>query len=542
MSIVTVLSRGLETGVKYFFSLLSRIKLSYLPPLMVYMAAGVSGLTSIVGTFFIKEYLSLSPEFLAMLGFWTGLPWAMKMVLGHLVDLIWRWKWLLVVAGASLIAASLTIMLLLIGYPDLLVPHMELSSWFVLAAILSPVGYVIQDAVADAMTVEAVAVHDEYGVPYLEEKLQRMHTTMQTLGRVAIVGGTVLVSLINIILFKDIELLGEVEKIGVYVDIYKMAMVIPLLSVSGVILAELLHRSKRKGSGKDRSSVETTATREIKPNWQILGGGLGFVIFTMVMGLTNISYNQEIIFAGTMAIVLFLMNRLLRELSPSAKRTLVATAVVIFVFRALPGPGAGASWWQIDELGFDQQFLSKLGLLSSVLALFGMGLYNRFLAGKSINYIVLFLTVFGSFLSLPIIGMYYGLHEWTATMTYGVVDARSIAVVDTVLESPLGQIAMIPMLAWIAGSAPTHLKATFFAVMASFTNLALSLSSLLTKYLNHLFTISREVVEPLSGLVVSTSDYSELGVLLITVTGIGLTLPPLAVYLTRRFSFSRCWF
>ena len=32
------------------------LRLSYLPPLMVYCAAGVSGLTSIVGTFFTKDY------------------------------------------------------------------------------------------------------------------------------------------------------------------------------------------------------------------------------------------------------------------------------------------------------------------------------------------------------------------------------------------------------------------------------------------------------------------------------------------------------
>ena len=65
------------------------LRLSYLPPLMVYIAAGVSGLTGIVGTFFVKEYLGLSAEFLAALGFWAGIPWALKMRLGHLVDLIW---------------------------------------------------------------------------------------------------------------------------------------------------------------------------------------------------------------------------------------------------------------------------------------------------------------------------------------------------------------------------------------------------------------------------------------------------------------------
>src|SRR5512139_502347 len=86
------------------------LRLSYLPPLMVYMAAGISGLTSIVGTFFVKEYLGLSASFLAALGFWAGIPWALKMPLGHLVDLIWRWKSALIYLGAALITLSLLIM------------------------------------------------------------------------------------------------------------------------------------------------------------------------------------------------------------------------------------------------------------------------------------------------------------------------------------------------------------------------------------------------------------------------------------------------
>ncbi len=108
------------------------------------------------------------------------------------------------------------------------------------------------------------------------------------------------------------------------------------------------------------------------------------------------------------------------------------------------------------------------------------------------------MTVIGSVLSLPIIDMYYGLHEWTTGLTNGLVYARFITIVDTALESPLGQVAMIPMLAWVANSAHSHLKATFFAVMASFTNLALSLSNLGTKYLNQIFTESREILDPLT--------------------------------------------
>jgi BT1 family len=108
--------------------------------------------------------------------------------------------------------------------------------------------------------------------------------------------------------------------------------------------------------------------------------------------------------------------------------------------------------------------------------------------------------------------MYYGLHEWTAAHTGGLVDARVIALINTALESPLGQIAMIPMLAWIANSAPAHLKATFFAVMASFSNLALAASQLGTNYLNRVFVVER-------------GDYSELGILMIVATLIGLALP-----------------
>lgn len=75
-----------------FIELGRELRLSYLPPLMVYVAAGISGLTAIVGTFFVKDYLGLSAEFLAGLSFWAMLPWTLKLPVGHLVDLIWRYK------------------------------------------------------------------------------------------------------------------------------------------------------------------------------------------------------------------------------------------------------------------------------------------------------------------------------------------------------------------------------------------------------------------------------------------------------------------
>jgi BT1 family len=208
--------------------------------------------------------------------------------------------------------------------------------------------------------------------------------------------------------------------------------------------------------------------------------------------------------------------------------------VIIFTFRAAPLPGAGATWFQIDVLGFDQQFLSVLYLIASGLALAGMVLLRPLIARRSIAYVVALLSIAAGILSLPGIALYYGVHEWTARWTGGVVDARFIAITDTALESPLAQVAMIPMLAWIARNAPAHLKATFFAVMASFTNLALSASSLLTKYLNQIFVVTREVRDPATGAVGVPADYSELGMLLITVSLITVLLPLAVIAVIQR--------
>ena len=517
------------------------MRLSYLPPLMVYAAAGVSGLTGIVGTFFVKEYLGLSAEFLVALGFWAGIPWALKMPLGHLVDLMWRYKSALVYLGATLIAASLLVMVGLIGYPAAMREVMSVEAWFVIGVLLSPVGYVVQDVVADAMTVEAVPRVDAEGRPIDATERKLMNTTVQTLGRVAIIGGAVVVALINLFMFRGAEALSEPAKVKIYRDVYMGALAIPAISVLGVVLASVLYwrniqRLVAKGFNRQQAREMLHGRLErTEPNWWILGGSLAFVIFTAIVGLTNLPSGQEIIFAGSMMIVLFLMTKLLKALEPEARQTLVGTAIVIFIFRAMPTAGPGVTWWMIDELRFDQEFLSVLSLISSGLTLAGMFIFRRFMAEKSIAYIVATLTIAVTLLALPIISMFYGLHHWTAALTGGVIDARFIAIVDTALESPLGQIAMIPMLAWIANSAPMNLKATYFAVMASFTNLALSLAQLGTKYLNQVYTVSREVKDAATGAVRVPADYSELGTLMIAASVIGLVLPLLAVALARVF-------
>ncbi|MEM7076123.1 MAG: hypothetical protein AAF484_13600, partial [Pseudomonadota bacterium] len=309
------------------FDLGRQLRWSFLPPLMVYFAAGCSGLTLIVGTFFVKEYLDFSAAYLAGLAFWAGLPWALKMPLGHLVDLIWRWKWLLVWLGAGCVAASVVIMYLVLTRTAMMEAVMPVGAWYILSYLLAPCGLVLQDSVADAMSVEAVPLTDADGHPLPEEEVKTAHVTMQTLGRFALIAGTVAVAMLNIALFSGIDDLTQDQKKLVYARVYAAALLIPVISVSGVVLAGLM---RRFGHGHDAGAAGPPP----RVNWWYFIGGGAFVALSLTIGLSDVPYGQELIFAGSMAIVILLMRQLIAVLDPGQARALVGTAVIIFVFRA----------------------------------------------------------------------------------------------------------------------------------------------------------------------------------------------------------------
>ena len=486
---------------------------SYIPPLMVYLAAGVSGFTGIIESFFIKDTLGLSAAFLAGLAFWAGLPWALKMPLGHLVDLFWRRKAVFVYLGASTMTISLLIMVGLTGYADRMEGILKLETWYVIAALLSPVGFVLQDVVADAMTVEAVPDIDEEGSLIPDAQVQRMHVTVQTLGRIAIIGGSALVAGLG----------GWLAKTLSYVVMYWISLIIPLISVMGVVLANFIQRRRPNPSagpvevGAPPKAEE--AAHALQPNWSILGGSSLFVVIALIFGISDLMFKKEIILLGSLGVIIYMMKMVLRTLSPAKQREIIGIAVIVFVFRAMPAFGAGASWWEIDVLKFDEAFFGTLRQISSILAVLGMFGLRGWMARRPLPYLVVFLSLYSAVMMLPFIGMFYGLHDWTrAIFGFG---ARTIAVIDTMADSPLGQVAMVPMLAWIAREAPKNQKATYFAVLAAFTNLALSASNLATEYINKIFVIER-------------GQYDELGMLMITVTILSLILPVLTVFVCNR--------
>ena len=71
----------------------------------------------------------------------------------------------MVYVAAGMITASLGVMIGLLGHTDSMRAFASVEAWFVLSTLLAPIGYVVQDVVADVMTVEAVPRVDAEGRP-----------------------------------------------------------------------------------------------------------------------------------------------------------------------------------------------------------------------------------------------------------------------------------------------------------------------------------------------------------------------------------------
>jgi hypothetical protein len=208
-----------------------------------------------------------------------------------------------------------------------------------------------------------------------------------------------------------------------------------------------------------------------------------------------------------------------RELDAKTRQAILFTSIIIFAFRAAPSVGDGYFWWTLDELKFDEAFYGTLRQTAAILAIVTLWLFSKQLTEYSATKILFWLAVVGTALSLPNIGLFYGLHHWTeATFGFG---ARAIAVIDAATASPFAQLSMIPLLTLTAYYAPPGHRATWFALMASLMNMALVAGQLQTKYLNEIFVVGR-------------GNYTELGPLLVTAAALGLLIPLTAIALFGR--------
>jgi hypothetical protein len=467
------------------------LRAAYLPLLMVYFAYGALGIIDVSRDMWVKESLSLSPADLAGIGVWLSLPWTVKMVFGQLVDSVpifgsQRRSYVLI--GAGFVAAG---MVTLAGGAGGWLTFLRPDGLFVLGALLIVLGAVIQDVVADAMSTEVVSRTEPDGTPRPDAEVRADLGMVQVLGRLALGIGILSVA----------GLSGWLATWMSRQQVFLLGLVIPLVSITGILLAR-------------------TETPERRPlDWRILGGGLAFGTFVISVALGGVPYAQEVVFTGSMAVVCTMLWLLVRDLDEKTRRSIIFASIIIFAFRATPSVGDGYFWWTLDILKFDEAFYGVLRQTGAVIAIAAMWLFSRQLTEYSVTTVLFWIAVAGTVLSLPNIGLYYGLADWTqAHFGFG---ARTIALIDAATSSPFAQLSMIPLLTLVAYYAPAGKRATWFALMASLMNLALVAGQLQTKYLNQIFTVGRGV-------------YDDLGVLLVTATGIGFVLPVTVILMFRK--------
>ena len=481
---------------------IKHFKIRYLPLLMIYFAYGASGISSVAETFWVKEELKLSATALVSLGVWLSIPWTIKMVFGQLVDsvaIFGSQRRVYVYIGASLIAMG-TILLIGLAGDYSWAKFTSKENVYIISALLSVIGFVLQDVVADTMSTEVVDRNQS------EEKIQEELAYVQILGRLAISLAAVIVA----------GLSGWLAQIYSYETVFKISLIIPLISIIGV------------------SIIKLDVAKPTPINCKILCGGIVFATFVVLMGYGEyqtwnntllkfiFSHSQEIVFLVSFGVIVYMLSLVLEDIELKIRSFIIKTAIIIFVYRAMPSVGPGLTWWEIDVLGFDKAFFGTLNQIGAILSILGLWLFSDFIAKKPAHYTLIWLTIVSTILFLPIISLYYNIPQ-----SFG-IDPKTVAIIDTALASPFNQLSMIPLLTLIAIYAPEGKRATWFALMASLMNLALTAGGIFTKYLNEIFEVSREVVE--NGKVIIPQDYSNLGILMIIVTILNTTIPIVTIY------------
>lgn len=459
-----------------FRRLFGGFRLAYLPVLVTYFCYGASAVTGIGLLYFEKEALGLTPAESAGIAFWLGLPWGMKIVAGVASDVrpIFGSR-----RGAYLILGALCS---LGGYAALAwLVHTKAA--YLLASLAVAIGLMVQDVVADALSVEVARSDEEIG-------------QVQSLGRIVLLAGGIAVGYLSGWLAAHVGPRG----------VFACAMALPIIvALSAVFIP-------RRDAAVPAPAAPTSRAAD-----SILGGGrarlvllvgLGYAAFGVALETAGVRWAEEIVLVVSAGLLCFLLTRL------GVTRSVLVAAFVIFLFRATPSVGQGYSYWAIDRLRFDQHFLGVLAQVSSVLSLAGLLVFRKTIVKRPVSFTLGWVIVAGTILYLPNIGLFYGLHEWLG------ISAHSLALIDTTISAPLAQLTMVPMLVLIAKTAPPGGEATMFAIMASLMNLALSASQLFTRYLNDAFAVTQR-------------DYSNLGRLMITIDVIAL-VPLLALPLLRR--------
>lgn len=181
----------------------------------------------------------------------------------------------------------------------------------------------------------------------------------------------------------------------------------------------------------------------------------------------------------------------------------------VFLWQATPSADSAFFFFTTNELGFQPEFLGRVRLVTSLAALVGIWLYQRYLKNISFRLILGWSTVISAFL-----GMTTLLLVTHANRALG-IDDHWFSLGDSLILTVMGQIAFMPVLVLSARLCPQGVEATFFALLMSIFNFSGLLSQELGALLTQWLGVSETNFDHLWLLIVITNSSTLLPLLLI---------------------------
>jgi folate/biopterin transporter len=153
----------------------------------------------------------------------------------------------------------------------------------------------------------------------------------------------------------------------------------------------------------------------------------------------------------------------------------------VFIWQATPSAGSAFFYFSTNELGFEPEFLGRVRIVTSVAALVGVWVFQRFLRN------VPFRTIFGwSAVISTVLGLTPLILVTHANRSLG-IDDHWFSLGDSLILSVMGRIAFMPIMVLAARLCPEGVEATLFALLMSINNvgglLSHELGALLTQWL-----------------------------------------------------------
>ena len=171
----------------------------------------------------------------------------------------------------------------------------------------------------------------------------------------------------------------------------------------------------------------------------------------------------------------------------------------LFIWQATPGSESAFFYFTTNELHFQPEFLGRVRLVTSIAALVGIWIFQRFLKSVPFRVIFTWSTVFSAILGLTTL-----LLVTHANRALG-IDDHWFSLGDSLILTVMGQIAYMPVLVLAARICPPGVEATLFALLMSITNLAGLVSHETGAVLMHYLGVTETIFDKLWLLVTITN-------------------------------------